>query len=38
LIGERARVTVGLGVNIELNAWPLPPVFAWLAAGRFDRR
>jgi len=21
----------GLGVNIELNAWPLPPVFAWLA-------
>jgi hypothetical protein len=25
------NVTVGLGVNIELNAWPLPPVFAyWL--------
>lgn len=21
----------GLGVNIELNAWPLPPVFDWLA-------
>ena len=21
----------GLGVNVELNAWPLPPVFKWLA-------